>query len=100
MQSTGGPWTKLWQRPSFIAGMIWRSFASSGLRNGRPHILQGVSENPLLNCRGLMDWGAALKMASAMAHSHAGQGLLPISLSFRDAKIVAAKSIAYFRSCF
>jgi len=29
--------------------------------------------------------------------SRAGQGLLPISFSFRAARIVAAKRIAYFR---
>jgi len=39
----------------------------------------------------------AFSTASAMAHSHAGQGLSPISLSFRAARIVAAKRIAYFR---
>ena len=36
-------------------------------------------------------------MASAMAHSRVGQGVLPISLSFRAARIVAANGIAYFR---
>jgi len=39
----------------------------------------------------------AFSTASAMAHSRAGHGLTPISLSFRAAKIVAAKRIAYFR---
>jgi len=32
-----------------------------------------------------------------MAHSRAGQGLLPISFSFRAARIVVANRIAYFR---
>src|SRR5215472_4073725 len=39
----------------------------------------------------------AFLIASAMAHSRAGHGLAPISLSFRAARIVAAKRIAYFR---
>ena len=37
-------------------------------------------------------------MASEMAQSGAGQGVLPISLSFRAARIVAARRIAYLRS--
>lgn len=40
---------------------------------------------------------SAFEMASEMAHSRAGQGLLPISFSFRAARIVAAKRITYFR---
>ena len=39
----------------------------------------------------------AFSTASAMAHSRAGHGLTPISLSLRAARIVAAKRIAYFR---
>ena len=40
---------------------------------------------------------SALEMVSETAHSRAGQGLLPISLSFRAARIVAANRIACFR---
>ncbi len=38
----------------------------------------------------------AFSIVSAMAHSRAGHGLSPISLSFRAVRIVAAKRIAYF----
>jgi hypothetical protein len=38
-----------------------------------------------------------VKDSVRMAHSRAGHGLTPISLSFRAARIVAAKRIAYFR---
>ena len=45
----------------------------------------------------LLRISSALEMASEMAHSRVGHGLLPTSFSFRAARIVAAKRIAYFR---
>ena len=43
----------------------------------------------------LLRINSALEIASEMAHSRAGQGLLPISFSFRADRILAENRIAY-----
>ena len=66
---------------------------------------QRADENKMRNdvtCRAasihrLLRINSAFEMASEMAHSRAGQGLVPTSFSFLAAGIVVANRIAYFR---